>query len=87
MIDLSKIKSFDLELANQKHQHKINEDKIKQLYSEISTKDEQIVLVKVELQSVLDKFKVKSEEVSSLKTLNFFKSFFHLNNYFKVGQI
>ena len=37
---------------------------MKQLYSEISSKDEQLVLVKVELQSVLDKFKIKSEEVS-----------------------
>ena len=42
---------------------KTNEDKAKQLYQEIGNRDEQVGLLKIELQSVLDKFKIKSEEV------------------------
>jgi DNA repair ATPase RecN len=56
-----------MELNNQKNYHKQNEDRIKQLLVEISSKDEQLSLTKTELQSILDKFKQKSEEVYSLK--------------------
>ena len=56
-----------MELNNQKNNQKQNEDRIKQLLVEISSKDEQLSLTKTELQSILDKFKQKSEEVYSLK--------------------
>jgi hypothetical protein len=59
------MKSYDLELNNQKQTLKSNEEKFKQLYQDISSKDEQLGLLKIELQSVLEKFKVKSEEVNT----------------------
>jgi hypothetical protein len=55
-----------MELNNQKNHQKQNEDRIKQLLVEISGKDEQLSLTKTELQSILDKFKQKSEEVCIL---------------------
>ena len=54
-----------MELNNQKNHQKQNEDRIKQLLVDISSKDEQLSLTKTELQSILDKFKQKSEEVYS----------------------
>ncbi len=59
------MKSYDLELNNQKQTLKSNEEKFKQLYQDISSRDEQLGLLKIELQSVLEKFKVKSEEVNT----------------------
>lgn len=63
LVQEQQIKSLEIELTNCKHQLKNNDEKMKQNCLEIANKDEQLVLVKVELQSVLDKFKIKSEDV------------------------
>ena len=66
-----KLKIYEQETTNLKHQLKSFEEKIKQQIQDVHYRDEQIILVKVELQSVQEKFKNKNDEVNKIKFLSF----------------
>ncbi len=65
-------------MANLEHQVRNLEEKNKQLVEELSFKEEQLVVYKVEIQSHQEKLKLKTEEVTSIRNL----VYLFINNHF-----
>lgn len=80
-IFFKKLKFYDQELNSTRMQYKNYEDKVKQLYQEISVKEEQLIGLKNENQNIQEKFRQKSEEVKqNLKDKIKIKNFGYLGS-------
>lgn len=58
-----KLKCNEHELKSLRNQLKICDEKIKQSITEMSFKDDQLLILKTELQNTQDKLKYKTDEV------------------------
>lgn len=66
IIKITKLKCVEQELCNTKNQLRAYEEKLKQMTQDANCREDQIIILRNEIQNLQDAIKIKAEEVRFL---------------------